>query len=308
MNEVAGKHLGQQGSYAIETDNYDPSLLVPMPRVEPRKLWGVDASKFVGVDVWHAHESTFLLNNGYPLAGTLKLIYPADSENIVESKSLKLYLNSFDMCKMGETPTEAIENYEKTITGHLLEILGMKNPEMITVTFHPAGLSNPQYVDSFEKFPLLEGLILTCPGDLHDMLVYDGDTRFLEVYEEEPVLKPVFFENKWGTHLLRSRCRVTRQKDSGSAFFHWKAEKNIHPISLLREVVGMRNSSEFHEPICEQLFQAVFETTPMKDLCIALLYARRGGIDINPIRATSWDLIPESFLNGAVLEKKTQMQ
>ncbi len=155
MNEVAGKHLGQQGSYAIETDNYDPSLLVPMPRVEPRKLWGVDASKFVGVDVWHAHESTFLLNNGYPLAGTLKLIYPADSENIVESKSLKLYLNSFDMCKMGETPTEAIENYEKTITGHLLEILGMKNQEMITVNAQKKYNSTVKFLKLYGYFGFL---------------------------------------------------------------------------------------------------------------------------------------------------------
>ena len=70
----------------------------------------------------------------------------------------------------------------------------------------------------------------------------------------------------------------------------------------------MRNSAEFHEPICEQLFHAIFTTIPMKELCVSLLYARRGGIDINPVRATSWDLIPESFLTTILLEKKTQMQ
>jgi 7-cyano-7-deazaguanine reductase len=115
MNEAASRSLGSANSYAVYTDKFDPSQLNPMPRILARQDWGIKGDEFVGYDVWHCHEATFLLNNGLPVAGTLKIICPADSEFMVESKSFKLYLNTFDMCKMGATMNEAIANYENQV-------------------------------------------------------------------------------------------------------------------------------------------------------------------------------------------------
>ena len=115
MSEVAAKTLGSANSYAVYTDTFDPSQLNPMPRALARGDWNIKGDEFVGYDTWHCHEATFLLNNGLPIAGTLKIICPADSEFMVESKSFKLYLNTFDMCKMGDKIHDAIENYENQV-------------------------------------------------------------------------------------------------------------------------------------------------------------------------------------------------
>ena len=93
LNDIASKSLGSSASYAVYTDKHDASLLNPMPRNLARDGWAIKGDEFVGYDTWHCHESTFLLNNGLPIAGTLKIVCPADSEFMVESKSAKLYLN-----------------------------------------------------------------------------------------------------------------------------------------------------------------------------------------------------------------------
>ena len=123
INDIAAKSLGSDNSYAVYTDTFDPSLLVPMPRHLAREEYNITGKEFTGFDVWHCHESTFLLNNGIPVAGTLKIVYPADSEYMVESKSIKLYLNTFDMCKMGFTIDGAVINYEDQISKDLSSAL-----------------------------------------------------------------------------------------------------------------------------------------------------------------------------------------
>ena len=86
FNEIATKHLGQQGSYAVQTDKFDPSLLVQMPRNLARDDWKIKGDEFVGYDVWHCHEATFLLDSGVPIAGTLKISYPSSSKYLVEDR------------------------------------------------------------------------------------------------------------------------------------------------------------------------------------------------------------------------------
>jgi 7-cyano-7-deazaguanine reductase len=124
MTDVASKTLGSANSYAVYTDTFDPSQLNPMPRILARQDWGIKGDEFVGFDTWHCHEATFLLSNGLPVAGTLKIICPASSEFMVESKSFKLYLNTFDMCKMGDTLQEAIDNYEKQVQKDVSKAIG----------------------------------------------------------------------------------------------------------------------------------------------------------------------------------------
>ena len=119
LTDIAAKTLGTANSYAVYTTQFDASLLNPMPRSEGRKDWGIKGDEFHGWDVWHCHEATFLIDSGAPVAGTLKIKYSSDSKYMVESKSAKLYINSFDMCKMGATVEKAISAYEKQIADDL---------------------------------------------------------------------------------------------------------------------------------------------------------------------------------------------
>ena len=110
--EIAGKHLGQ--TVSKYSDSYDPSLLVKVPRNLNRKDYNIKSNKlpFIGVDVWNAYEVSALTQNGRPVTGVLKIAYSAASQFHVESKSIKLYLNSFNMTKYGNTKEECIDKIE----------------------------------------------------------------------------------------------------------------------------------------------------------------------------------------------------
>ena len=123
-NTNISKHLGKTSEYK---STYDSTLLVAEPRQSNRTYLGIqnNALPFVGFDTWNAYECSFLLTNGCPVTGVVKLSYPASSEFIVESKSIKLYLNSYNMQKMGSSLRESIDNFSKSVSGDLygLQIL-----------------------------------------------------------------------------------------------------------------------------------------------------------------------------------------
>lgn len=301
LNDFASKHLGQQGSYAITTDKYDASFLVPMPRALARADWGITGTEFVGVDVWHCHEATFLLDNGVPIAGTLKICYPADSEFMVESKSFKLYLNTFDMCKMGETISDAIFKYESQITKDLSACIGVD----VQVTFHTIWDYEP--VDPLEKmgeflnleseigFKRLESLEITdfSAKERHIEPAIDGEFNTVRVY----------------TNVLRSRCRHTKQKDTGTAYFLIRFDKSgIDLTGLFKEVVSLREVNEFHEFCAEKLYTSIMKTPGVVECMVMLLYSRRGSLDINPVRCTHPRLIPPALANTALYTQKTMGQ
>ena len=100
--EIASKHLGKVGGDGY-SDQYNPELLVKVPRYLNREGYGLTGKEFVGVDTWNAYEVSAITTKGQPVAGMLKIVCPADSENHVESKSIKLYLNSFNMTRIGDT-------------------------------------------------------------------------------------------------------------------------------------------------------------------------------------------------------------
>lgn len=290
IKEVASKHLGQSGSYAVQTDKFDSTLLVAMPRNLIREEWGIE-KKFIGFDTWHCHESTFLTNNGLPIAGTLKIVYSSDSEFMVESKSIKLYTNSFDMCKMGITISEATNNYEQQIKKDLSELLKTD----VQVHFFKNGFQfkgqDPTigYDDLYDVVPtqILESLEIT------DYKAEEKHLKFNSILEIESRLY------KLSTNVLRSRCRVTKQKDSGAAFILIKTKNaNLDTVSLLKEIISLREVNEFHEGCSEKLFQEIINHPEVTDCCVMLLYSRRGSWDINPVRATSLSLIPEVLKNA----------
>ena len=300
MSEAAARSLGSANSYAVYTDQFDPSQLNPMPRILARQDWGIKGDEFVGYDTWHCHEATFLLNNGLPIAGTLKIVCPADSEFMVESKSFKLYLNTFDMCKMGDTIPEAIENYENQVKKDISACIGKE----VEVGFFREGEQ-----ELYEKDP----------GDgYYDLFRLIGNKKLEEMQVEDYSGKESHFsiipaetadDISVMTGILRSRCRHTKQKDTGAAYFHITTRKGrVDLEGLLKEVIALREVNEFHEFCSEKLFTAITKHPDIKDCVVMLLYARRGSLDINPVRATKLELIPRALIDAGYYTRKAMGQ
>ena len=300
MSEVAAKTLGSANSYAVYTDTFDPSQLNPMPRALARGDWGIKGDEFVGYDTWHCHEATFLLNNGLPMAGTLKIVCPASSEFMVESKSFKLYLNTFDMCKMGDTIPQAIENYEKQVAKDISACIGTE----AKVAFFRQGEEKIYEGDPGAFY--LDMLRLIGNKDLEAMEVtdYDGKESHFKVIPSTGG-EDLFVM----TNLLRSRCRHTKQKDTGAAYFRIVTKTGtVNLQSLLKEVIALREVNEFHEFCSEKLFKAITNHPDVEDCVVMLLYARRGSLDINPVRASKEYLIPKELIDTGFYTKKAMGQ
>jgi 7-cyano-7-deazaguanine reductase len=297
LTEIASKTLGSSASYAVYTEQFDPTLLNPMPRKLARDGWGIKGDEFVGFDTWHCHESTFLLESGAPIAGTLKFTYSAESEYMVESKSMKLYLNSFDMCKMGSTIQEAILNYELQVKADLEKYLKTE----VKTKFFISGS------DIVGTFPLM-GYI-----DLFPFLGVDIESETFTDYEAKEnhitFNKANFkgcckkneveiYANKFFTNALRSRCRHTKQKDTGTAYISINTKNClVDPMSLYKQIVSLREVNEFHEFCAEKLYTEIMKHPEVESCLVTLLYARRGSLDINPTRGTNLDMIPNHLVD-----------
>lgn len=292
-NELAAKHLGSSGSYSTETDRFDSSLLVGIPRSEARGDWDIKGTEFVGKDIWHCHEATFLLDNGFPIAGTLKFIYPAYSSLIVESKSMKLYLNSFDMCKMGSNESYATLAYEEQIRLDLSNLLGVD----IQIKFHGYKSQGVTSNSLLNYNPIEDYINISVLSRFED---YTSKGTYFPI-TQDPATSTV---RKLTTNVLRSRCRHTKQKDTGTFFGKFEGCIKVSELALLKQVVSLRMLDEFHEFCCEKLFVDIVKDVKF-DCMIALLYSRRGSLDINPIRATSWKLIPKDLADVNILTTKT---
>jgi len=300
MSEAAAKSLGSANSYAVYTDTFDPNQLNPMPRILARQDWGITGDEFVGYDTWHCHEATFLLNNGLPMAGTLKIVCPASSEFMVESKSFKLYLNTFDMCKMGNTIPQAIENYEKQVAKDISACIGAE----AKVSFFRQGEEKLYEGDPGAFY--LDMLRLIGNKELEGMEITDyasKEPHFSTTISEEG--EDLFVM----TNLLRSRCRHTKQKDTGAAYFRIITKQNrVNLKDLLKEVIALREVNEFHEFCSEKLFKSIMSHPDVEDCVVMLLYARRGSLDINPVRASKEYLIPRELIDTGFYTKKAMGQ
>lgn len=310
LNDIASKTLGSSASYAVYTDRHDASLLNPMPRMLAREGWGIKEGEFVGWDTWHCHEATFLLNNGAPIAGTLKYIYSSDSKYMVESKSAKLYLNTFDMCKMGQTIDTAIQNYELQVKADLEKVLETE----VSVKFFKSG------EDSQGIFPMSGYIDLQefLDKSLEDLEVtdYSAERNHLE-FEKVSFTgvgystkdNKTLYANKFFTNALRSRCRHTKQKDTGTAFIYVNTlDCVLCPSSLFKQIVSLREINEFHEFCAEKLYTEIMKYPEVESCCITLLYARRGSLDINPCRATSFNMLPPVLINPKYYTNKAMGQ
>jgi len=277
LNRLVGVHLGKAGDGTavkpyVTPDTVDATLLVSVPRYLNRTAYEIDESNlpFVGVDAWNAYEFSTLLVNGFPVSGWLKFTYPSDSPNIVESKSVKLYLNSYNMAKLATT-TDDMWMVEDKIAMDLSETVGAE-------------------VDVFVRWGDVD-TVKPIIGDFTSLEHYCniGKMTFDE-YNESPdtlqVVPSIGRYEKWRSYSLRSNCRVTNQPDWGDVYIHIKGERAVTPESLLKYIVSMRKENHFHEEIAECIYKRLYDLLGPEELFVACLYTRRGGIDINPVRAS----------------------
>ena len=268
-DKIASKLLGKK----IEgSTNYDPSLLVPIPRIENRQKYNIDEENlpFDGWDIWHAYEFSAMTENNLPVTRVLKLKYPANSPFIIESKSLKLYLNSFNMSNFGKNTGECLSICRKIISEDLSKSLSTD----VKANFLLAN-SNP--IKILQKFTNIMNFV-------------DQKTLKISEFKEAPqVLKVISTEETTGHFLrfdsLRSNCRVTHQPDFGDAFIYYESKNKIDYESLLKYLVSFRSEYHFHEECIEMIYKRLHDLlNPNDKLFVCALYTRRGGIDITPLR------------------------
>ncbi len=269
-DKIASKFLGKRTE---GSSNYDPSLILPIPRLENRKQYSISNENlpFIGWDIWHAYEFSAMTENGIPVTRVLKIKYNCDNEFLMESKSLKLYLNSFNMSRFGKTTTECLDICKKTIAHDLSEKLQTN----VEVNFLE---NNSPRTDIFSKFQNIMELV-------------DEKNIMIENFKEAPELLEIEESDEQEYYLtfdsLRSNCRVTHQPDFGDAFIYYKSAKHIKEDSLVKYLTSFRSEFHFQEECCEMIFKRLQNILNEGDkLFVSALYTRRGGIDICPSRWT----------------------
>lgn len=251
--------LGKPATY---TEQYDATLLFPIARKAAREAIGIGAQlPFFGTDIWNAYELSWLNTRGKPQIAVATFYVPADSPNIVESKSFKLYLGSF-----AHTAFESFEAVRDTIKRDVSAACDA------SVSVH---LTGPM---DFGKLALEEFDGLSLDRLDLDTDVYHPDSSLLKAaLDESPVEETVF------SNLLKSNCPVTGQPDWGSVQIHYVGPQIDH-AGLLRYIVSYRNHTGFHEQCVERIFVDILKVCQPLKLAVYARYTRRGGLDINPFR------------------------
>ena len=306
-NSSVSKHLGQTSEYK---STYDPSILVREPRQSNRTHLGLKYSTlpFVGNDTWNAYEISALTNNGLPVVGVAKIVYPCDSEYIVESKSIKLYFNSFNMTKLGDNAEAVLDQIGKMAASDLSSHLETKVQVKVHSNARVLGDANiftakEEWMHSENCTPSYITLEDEYPVDGIKFSVYTETPELLEEIKDAPSDK-VYYHSA----LLKSNCRVTSQPDWGDVYIYIKGRNTVDPISLLQYIVSFRDECHFHEEICEAIYKRIMDTIKPDELSVRCLYARRGGIDINPERVSHKKLLHHTLSQVDVPHIKTPKQ
>lgn len=266
--------LGKTSAYRTD---YAPELLFPIPRQGKRDELQLSGTlPFFGVDIWNAYELSWLNLRGKPQVAIARITVPADSPNIVESKSFKLYLNSFNQTRLA-----SIDAFKALLQQDLSA--GFGAPVHIVLT--------PQ--DGFGTLQMgeLDGLLL----DRLDIEVeqYAPEPQLLKANNEDAPVEETFV-----SHLLKSNCLVTGQPDWASVQIHYVGPQ-IEQEGLLKYLIGFREHNEFHEQCVERIFMDVLRQCAPQKLAVYARYTRRGGLDINPWRSNFSTGRPPANLRNA---------
>lgn len=264
---LSGLTLGKSTAYR---DIYDPSLLQGVPRSLNRDPLGLkaDALPFHGGDIWTLYELSWLNARGLPQVAVGHVELDHASVNLVESKSFKLYLNSFN-----QTRFDSWEAVQRTLERDLSACAEGE----VTVALYR--------IDELEGQPIAH-FHGTCIDD-QDIEIdnYQFDTAWLENAASGKVVEETLV-----SHLLKSNCLITHQPDWGSVQIKYRGAK-IDREKLLRYLISFRNHNEFHEQCVERIFNDILHFCQPETLSVYARYTRRGGLDINPWRSNT-DFVP----------------
>jgi 7-cyano-7-deazaguanine reductase len=273
MNTPEQSQLGKASAYI---DQYDASLLFPIPRAGKRAEIGIHAdAPFFGADMWTAFELSWLNLRGKPQVALAHFTVPCESVNIIESKSFKLYLNSFNNTRFADA-SDVLARLRVDVSeavwrgGVVRSSVGVK---LVAV-------------ELFDREPIfeLDGLNL----DRLDIECthYQPAPELLTVVDEESPVSEVLVSN-----LLKSNCLVTGQPDWGSVQISYTG-REINQEGLLQYLVSFRNHNEFHEQCVERIFMDIWSRCKPLKLSVYARYTRRGGLDINPFRTSHPQALP----------------
>ncbi len=256
--EASDSPLGQKTSYPTE---YDPTILFPIARQPMREKLGITGTNpFFGMDFWNGYELSWLNTRGKPQIGILRFSVSSDSANIVESKSLKLYLNSFSQHRIEKDDLVQVIHQDLSKAFDALVMVSIIQP------------------DEFEQLKIAEvdGLLLDRLDIAAD--IYEPAPELLRSMQEEA---PV--EETLVSHLLKTNCPVTGQPDWATLQITY-AGPQIDQERLLKYIISLRTTQEFHEQCVERIWLDIRKYCKPQHLSVYARYTRRGGIDINPWR------------------------
>lgn len=253
------------GKTVAQPDVFGPEHLAPVPRAWAREKEQVDLSNLSGVDVWNLWEVSWLEPSGRPVQATGRLTVPYDSPNLVESKSIKLYLNS-----MNNTVFESWDAVKKTLTDHLSEAAG----KSVTLELWRVG-----------DGPL---------ADVHEVLgeVIDDAPFYPDYALDESLAQGEAETMRLISHSFRSLCPVTAQPDWATVVIDY-AGPALDRGKLLSYLTNFREHQGFHEACCERIASELLAATGAESLTVEARFLRRGGLDINPIRSTQTQALPD---------------
>lgn len=265
VESMDGLPLGKETDYA---DQYCAELLFPIARAATRESLGLDEQNlpFRGCDIWNAYEMSWLNSKGLPQVACAEFIFACDSVAIIESKSFKLYLNSFNQSRFDDW---------QQVTELLAKDLCAAAGTAVEVRLQPVDQPISQSLDALPAQCL------------------DQQDISIEVYDPNPDLLTTSAGTERVTlvsHLLRSLCPVTGQPDWGSVYIDYDGPV-IEREGLLRYIVGFRRHQEFHEQCVERIYRDIMARCGANSLSVYARYVRRGGLDINPFRSSNQDRV-----------------
>ncbi|MCB4363880.1 NADPH-dependent 7-cyano-7-deazaguanine reductase QueF [Hydrogenophaga taeniospiralis] len=275
MNQNSPEH-SQLGKASAYIDQYDASLLFPLPREPKRREIGISGSvPFLGADLWTAFELSWLNPKGKPQVALAHITVPCESTHIVESKSFKLYLNSFN-----NTVFASADAVRDRIRADVSAAIWHGGPVQASAGVR---VLLPELFDC-EPVHELDGLCID-RLDVECSRYQPAPELLTAAFDEKPV------EETLVSDLLKSNCLVTGQPDWGSVQIRYSGPQ-IDQAGLLQYIVSFRNHNEFHEQCVERIYMDIMARCKPAKLLVYARYTRRGGLDINPWRASHPQLPP----------------
>lgn len=269
-NSLKSLKLGQKTEYASQ---YDRTLLQPVPRALNRDGLGITQNQpfTIGADIWTAYEISWLNEKGLPQVAIADIYLDYQSQNLIESKSFKLYLNSFNQSKFAD-----FNAVQQTMQRDLSECAQGD----VKVRLNPMAVYDAQKINHLQGDCIDEQDI--------EITSYEFNADWLKDCVSDEIV-----EEKLVSHLLKSNCLITNQPDWGTLHIHYVGKKINHE-KLLRYVVSFRQHNEFHEQCVERIFCDLMHYAKPEKLTVYARYTRRGGLDINPFRS-NFENLPENL-------------